>query len=104
MARKQGAGRAQVSVITAAGERYDLRPVPMKVMPSASPSLWLKFQGLHIPGALLTPEDQHRVQAFMRKHRTEALSDGSLTLTLAGGCLAQCFPEAIQATTNRSAS
>lgn len=102
MTRKQGARGAHVSVFTAAGERYDLRPVPMKLMPSGSPSLWLKFQGLHIPGALLTPEDQQRVQAFMRKHRTEALSDGSLTLTLAGGCLAQCFPEAIQPTTTRS--
>jgi hypothetical protein len=95
MARKRGTKAGSLAVMTEAGERYELKPIPMDVMPSSSPMLWLKFQGIHIPGSDLSPEDQGRVQAFMLAHRTEALTDGSLKVTLAGGRLAQCFPEAV---------
>jgi len=95
MPRKRSTLARSISVKTESGERYDLKPIPMAVMPSSSPTLWLKFQGIHIPGSALSQEEQQRVQAFMLAHRTEALTDGNLKLTLAGGRLAQCFPEAV---------
>lgn len=81
---------------TVKGAEYQLSPVPMPRMPSRSPSDWLKFQGRHVMGTLLPEHEQRRLQAFMAKHKTEALTDGKENYTLAGGMLALCNPSAIQ--------
>jgi len=74
---------------------FILRPIPMPRMPSANPGDWLKFQKQHIPGTELSKEDQEKIQAFMRQHRTEALTNGTINVTLAGEMLAHCEPNAI---------
>ena len=52
--------------------------------------------GRHDPGTQLPASSQDRIQAFMRKHRTEALRDAhGVTYTLAGGMLATCHPEVV---------
>ena len=52
--------------------------------------------GRHVPGTQLPESTQDRIQAFMRKHRTEALRDAhGVTYTLAGGMLATCHPEVV---------
>lgn len=80
-------------ITTLAGVEYRLTPVPMCLMPSRSSEEWLKFQGRHISGGELAGDVQDKVQAYMRRHQTEALYDGQRNLTLAGNSLAVCFPE-----------
>lgn len=82
-------------ITTLAGQTFTFKPVPMRTMPSTRPTLWLAFQGTHLPGAELSDEEQRRIQAFMRANHTEALSDGKQTVTLVGGSLALCFPESV---------
>lgn len=83
----------QITVTTNGGQSYKLSPVPMKRMPSASPTDWIKFQGLHVAGTSLSDAECEKIQSFMRKHKTEALTDGKANYTLAGGMLAACFPD-----------
>ncbi|HGM7876962.1 TPA: hypothetical protein ACKRQV_001225 [Pseudomonas aeruginosa] len=80
-------------ITTLAGVEYRLMPVSMSLMPSRSSEEWLKFQGRHISGGGLAEDVQDKVQAYMRRHQTEALFDGQRNLTLAGNSLAVCFPE-----------
>lgn len=86
---------AVLSFKTAAGRAYSLRPVAMRRMPSDSCDDWLRFQGAHVEGTQLGDEALARIQLFMRAHRTEALTDGDKTYTVAGGMLAYCDPKAI---------
>jgi hypothetical protein len=85
--------QSELIITTNAGIKLTLKPVPMTVLPSDYPALWLKFQGSHIPGGALPEETIDKVQRFMRQHRTEALTDGQRNLTIAGPRLAVCFPE-----------
>lgn len=81
---------------TLAGIEYRLMPVPMSIMPGViGGEVWCKFQGRHLAGTELGEAEQERLQAFMRQHRTEALTDGRHTLTLAGGLLAYCRPDRV---------
>lgn len=84
-----------VQVQTQVHGALTLRAVDMKRMPSHTPSDWLKFQKQHIPGTELSEKDQEQIQAFMLRNRTEALTNGIITVTLAGGMLAHCEPTAI---------
>lgn len=90
---------APLRIKTLAGRTLDLLPVPMaNGFPSGTCSPWknlwcefLKPQGLRLPcdGA-----DINRVQAYMRQHGTEALSeDGEIAFTVAGNALVECLPE-----------
>ncbi len=81
---------ATLTITTLAGVKYQLSPVPMSRMPSEKSQDWLAFQRGHIPGTSLSETEQNRIQAFMRKHKTEALNDGTDIVTLAGGLLAYC--------------
>lgn len=86
----------KIGITTEAGQLYVLTPVPMKTMPSHNPTTWLRFMGRHVPGTQLPESTQDRIQAFMRRHRTEALRDAhGVTYTLAGGMLATCHPEVV---------
>lgn len=87
----------KLKVTTLAGITYSFSPVPMNVMPSGTPELWLKFQGRHAVGTALSEETQKAIQRFMLKHKTEALTDGVEFYTLAGGMLAWCDPRAVEA-------
>ncbi|HFS8928318.1 TPA: hypothetical protein ACH1VU_005577 [Pseudomonas aeruginosa] len=80
-------------ITTLAGLELHLKPVPMAIQPSESSENWLKFQGAHIAGGGLDEAVQNKVQAFMRRHKTEALFDGGRYLTLAGSGLAICYPD-----------
>lgn len=82
----------RIDVQTAGLGVLPLEAVPMRRMPSASAADWLRFQRHHVPGSTLAPEEQGRVQAFMVRYRTEALTDGVRNYTLAGGQLALCDP------------
>jgi hypothetical protein len=86
----------QITIKTTAGVSYTLTPVPMPRFPSDRPEDWNRFQGLHVPGTLLSEREQDRLRGFMKRCKTEALTDGKENYTLAGGLLAKCFPEAIQ--------
>lgn len=88
--------KAVIRIATLAGIEYELKPVPMNVIPSRDPDLWLKFLGLHVPGASLSEKTQNTIQGFMRRHNTEALTDGAKIYTLAGGMLAYCTPSAVE--------
>lgn len=83
-----------IEVTTAAGT-MTLRPVPMRRLPSANLRDWLSFQGAHVPGGELAEQDITRIAALMRRHRTEALTDGARFYTIAGSRLAYCSPAAI---------
>ncbi|HCF2447010.1 TPA: hypothetical protein NIA45_004678 [Pseudomonas aeruginosa] len=82
-------------ITTAAGIKLTLRPVPMSIRPSDTPSLWLKFQGAYVAGGGLSDESTDQVQRFMRQNQTEALFDGHRNLTIAGNGLAICFPDRV---------
>lgn len=92
---RQGKPLGDVLMLKLATGMMTLMPEPMKRMPSDRPSDWLNFQRQHVAGSTLSEEDQNRVQAFMVKHRTEALTDGNRFYTLAGGMLAYCDPTSI---------
>lgn len=85
----------ELTVTTLAGKAYTFRPVPMSIMPSADCRQWLRFQGAHLPGSQLSEITQDEIQRFMNEHKTEALTDGLVTVTLAGGMLALCRPERV---------
>lgn len=89
------AAAPKLEVMTLAGKKYVFSPVPMTVMPSTVPELWLKFLGRHAAGTTLSEGAQNAIQRFMRKHKTEALTDGVEFYTLAGGMLAWCDPKAV---------
>lgn len=88
--------KAVIRIETLVGIKYELKPVPMNVIPSSDHDLWLKFQGLHVPGASLSEKTQNTIQGFMRRHNTEALTDGAKIYTLAGGMLAYRTPSAVE--------
>ncbi len=83
---------APVSVTTVAGNKFELRPIPMDRMPSRDHDEWMRFLDRHVPGSALPELDQRRLQAYMRQHQTEALTDGTGIYTLAGDSLAHCNP------------
>lgn len=75
-----------------AGQKLELRPIPMDRIPSADPVEWLSFVGIHVPGAELNEIEQRRLQKYMKLHRTEAVTDGKSLYTLAGDRLDFCTP------------
>lgn len=90
---------APLRIKTLAGKQLELMPVPMRNgFPSGTvapwENLWCKFlkaggQRMPCDGA-----DINRVQAYMRQHGTEALSeDGEVAFTVAGNALVECCPE-----------
>lgn len=81
-----------VSVTLINGNKLDLLPVPMSYIPSSDPMKWLEFVGNHVPGTEMNEIEESRLQVYMRKHKTEALTDGSAFLTLAGNVLVLCHP------------
>ena len=83
-------GLSVVTVEIASSKVY-LWPVLMDRMPSHDPSEWLSFIKGHVPGGEMNSLDQNAIQRFMKKHGTEALTDGIRCFTLAGG-LAYCDP------------
>jgi hypothetical protein len=74
------------------GDSYEFAPVKMSCMPSDYPDVWMKFFGGMLPLGELSSAEADRLQVFMRKNKTEAVSDGLNTLTLAGDALAFCDP------------
>lgn len=82
-------------VVTTAVKAYKMTSVPMPRMPSASNEDWLRFQRGHVPGGELSTLECDRLQSFMKRTRSEAVTDGHFNYTVAGGCLAYCEPEAI---------
>ncbi len=87
----------ELTIATLAGKIYTLRPVPMPIMPSENPLQWLRFQGAHLPDSQLSDDAQCVIQEFMTAHKSEALTDGSITVTIAGGMLAHCHPKKVLA-------
>ena len=81
-----------ISFKTVAGVEYTLKAVPMPLMPSDNPKHWLRFLGPHLTGSVMDEETQTRIQRFMKNNGTEALTDGDLNYTIAGGLLAHCYP------------
>lgn len=90
---------APLRIKTLAGQTLELLPVPMaNGFPSGTvapwSNLWCEFlkpggRRLQCDGA-----DINRVQDYMRKHGTEALSeDGESAYTVAGNALVECRPE-----------
>lgn len=84
--------KEKLVVTTLAGKTIRFYPVPMAVMPSSNPDLWLRFQGRHVIDTALSEETQNAIQRYMKQHKTEALTDGTTFYTLAGGMLAWCNP------------
>lgn len=80
-----------VLITTIVGAKILLRPVPMKAKPSECPETWLRFQGSHIAGTQLNEVEQQRLQNYMGRHGTDAVTDGQRLMTFAGGMLAHCF-------------
>lgn len=84
-----------LTIKTIAGKEYTFKPVPIPFLPSSHPAVWLKFQRTHVPQSALDEETQDEIQRFMRRHQTEALTDGKETFTFIGGWLAYCTPSAV---------
>ena len=80
-----------MQITTVAGDKIHLRPVPMKAKPSECPEAWLRFQGSHIAGTQLNDIEQQRLQNYMGRHGTDAVTDGLRLMTFAGGMLAHCY-------------
>ena len=90
---------APLRVKTLAGKQLDLMPVPMRNgFPSGTcepwNNQWCEF--LKAGGQLLPCDGVNisLVQAYMRQHGSEALSeDGEVAFTVAGNALVECCPE-----------
>lgn len=89
---------APLFVRTKRSRKLELLPVPMKNgFPSGTTSpyksQWAEFlkpAGQRLP---LQVEDVNRIQSYMRRHGTEALSeDGTTAFTIAGCELVECDP------------
>lgn len=80
-----------VLITTIVGAKILLRPVPMKAKPSECPETWLRFQGSHIAGTQLNDIEQQRLQNYMGRHGTDAVTDDQRLMTFAGGMLAHCY-------------
>ena len=85
-----------IEIRTVTGRVYSLYPVWMDRMPSKLPADWLRFQGAHVPGAMLDETMQRKIQRHMREHQTECLTNHHEYFTLAGGMLALCDPKPFQ--------
>lgn len=88
-----------LEVMALCGRPLALIPVPMaNGFPSGAnpwyPSLWVKFLKSAKPLGLrrsIRVEDVSRIQGYVRKYQTEALSEDGLTaLTIAGYQLVEC--------------
>ena len=85
----------EIFIRTKGGAAYKLAAVPMVRMPSENNQDWLKFQREHVPGGQLSNEECDKLQSFMKRMKTEAVTDGAYNYTVAGGDLAFCKPETI---------
>lgn len=85
----------ELTIATLAGRVYTFRPVPMPIMPSKNPQ-WLRFLGAYLPNSQLSDDTQCAIQEFMIAHNSEALTDGAIYVTIAGG-LAHRHPEKVLA-------
>lgn len=85
-------------ISTALGTVLELLPVAMAIgLPSQyrqDPSLFVRFlkrNGQRVP---IAPRELDRVQAYMARHATEALSeDGERAFTVHGNALVECVPK-----------
>jgi len=85
-------------ISTALGTVLKLLPVAMAIgLPSQhrqDPSLFVRFlkrNGQRVP---ISPRELDRVQAYMARHATEALSeDGKRAFTDEGNALVECLPQ-----------
>lgn len=84
-----------LTVQTCTGQALELLPVPMHIgTPSRHSSLFARFLKRQGRRLALTASEAAKVQAYMRQHGTEALSeDGDVAWTLCGDGLAECLPE-----------
>jgi hypothetical protein len=82
-------------VVTTAVQAYKMTSVPMPRMPSANCEDWVKFQRGHVPGGDLSKRECDKLQSFMKRTRSEAVTDGHYNYTVAGGRLAYCEPGVI---------
>ena len=84
-----------LTVQTCTGQALELLPVPMHIgTPSRHSSLFARFLKRQGRRLALTASEAAKVQAYMRRHGTEALSeDGDVAWTLCGDGLAECLPE-----------
>jgi hypothetical protein len=86
-------------ITTSNGIRLELLPVPMKnPYPSGTvlgwPCLWPDFVKRDGQAHACDETEIARVQAYMKLHATEALSeDGELAFTVSGSFLRECCPE-----------
>lgn len=83
-----------LTIRTKSNQSMDLLPVPMKQgFPSKIPGLWLAFLSPE-KRVELDPDTLQKVQSYMARHGTEAVSaDGLTAWTIAGDGLATCNPE-----------
>ncbi len=87
-----------LNIKTEEGKSFEFLPVRMDFgFPSTRPSLWAKFQEVNSIRAkryCVSDVDCDRIQAYMKKHNTEALSeDGETAFSITGGWLIRCNPE-----------
>ncbi len=83
-----------LQVTSDCGKQLQLMPAPMKNgFPSREPRLWLQFLRADGQRLAISTTDCKRVQAYMREHGTEALSDDGVTaFTIASNSLIECRP------------
>jgi hypothetical protein len=85
----------EISIKAIGGATYMFSAVPMMRMPSENNQDWLRFQREHVPCGQLADVECDKLQSFMKRMKTEAVTDGAYNYTVAGGDLAFCKPEAI---------
>lgn len=84
-----------ITIKTLSGTEYCLRPVPMPVMPSHSPSTWLQFKVTPLEDGQLAQSEREALWAFMLEHNTDAVTNGLQSFTIGDGMLALCDPAAL---------
>ncbi|BDT74117.1 hypothetical protein os4_36700 (plasmid) [Comamonadaceae bacterium OS-4] len=85
----------EITITTAGGTAYTLRPVPMKRLASQSSTDWLKFVQDYVPGAVMAQDYAVKLRSFLQVHKTDALTDGTHSYTLHLNGLVFCNPEVI---------
>lgn len=75
------------------GRKLHVRPVPMSFIPSSHPARWDAFLTDPDPALTLNDLEQQRLRNYMRQHDTEAVTEGSVFLTLSGDTVFHRRPE-----------
>lgn len=85
---------SSLNIRTKSGALLELMPVVMTTMPSSNPATFVNF--LKTGGSRIEIDEAvaDKIQRYMTKHRTEALStDGLIAFTIAGTALVECNPD-----------